>query len=339
MGRLASTAATLKDLAPFVARRFLYSLGVIALVTVIVFSLMQFAGDPLARLRNNPNVSPADIQRIERRMGLDKPAYVQFAYWVRDSVRGEGEWSESFSYKTPVLPIVWDRFKNTLVLVGITVLVALAVAIPIGVYSAMRQYSVFDYLATAFSFFGFSMPVFWFGLILQLVLGFYLMDWLGLKEPLFYTASMYSPGMEGDVLNRLRHLVLPVMTLSLTMVAGWSRYQRSAMLDVVRSDYLRTARAKGLPEWAVIGRHALRNALIPVVTIVAIDFATLLGGAIVTETIFAWPGMGRLFYQGLLRRDYPLVMGTVLFSSTVLVAFNLLADIVYGFLDPRIRDE
>jgi peptide/nickel transport system permease protein len=150
---------------------------------------------------------------------------------------------------------------------------------------------------------------------------------------------MYTTGFENDIFNRLRHLALPVMTLSLATVAGWSRYQRSAMLDVLHQDYLRTARAKGLPEWKVIGKHALKNALIPVVTVVAIDLAYLLGGAVVTETIFAWPGMGRLFVQALEQRDFPMVMGAVIFTSVLLVLFNLLADIVYGFLDPRIRQE
>ncbi len=329
----------IRDLGPFIARRAVYSLGVLALVTVIVFGLTTATGDPLARLRQNPFVRAQDIARLESMMGLDKPIPVQFGYWIRDTVRGEGEWAKSFQYKTPVAPIIRERFGNTMVLVIASVFVALGLAIPIGIYSALRQYSRFDYAATTFSFFGFSMPIFWFGLILQLVLGYYLMQWLGLREPLFYTASMFSAGREADIMNRLRHLVLPVLTLSLASIAGWSRYQRSAMLDVVHSDYLRTARAKGVPERTVIFKHALRNALIPVVTVVAIDFAYLLGGAVVTETIFAWPGMGRLFYDALTARDYPMVMGTVLFTSVIIVVFNLLADIIYGILDPRIRYE
>jgi peptide/nickel transport system permease protein len=165
------------------------------------------------------------------------------------------------------------------------------------------------------------------------------MEWLHLRQPLFYTASMYTTGLEGDWGNRARHLVLPVMTLALATVAGWSRYQRSSMLDVLNQDYLRTARAKGLSERQVILKHALKNALIPVVTIVAIDLAYLLGGAVVTETIFAWPGMGRLLVQALEQRDFPMIMGAVIFTSIILVVFNLLADVVYGFLDPRIRQE
>jgi peptide/nickel transport system permease protein len=329
----------LRELFPFIVRRLAYSVGVVALVSIIVFGLVSISGDPLANLRENPRISRADIARIEQRMGLDQPKWVQFGYWIRDNVRGSGEWANSFSYRAPVMPIIWERFQNTLVLMSLTVLVCLIIAIPLGIYSALRQYSKLDYAVTAASFFGLSMPVFWFGLILQLVLGFYLMQALGLRQPLFYTASMYTTGLEGDWINRLQHLALPVMTLSLATIAGWSRYQRSAMLDVLNQDYLRTARAKGLPEWRVIGKHALKNALIPVVTVVAIDLAYLLGGAVVTETIFAWPGMGRLFVQALESRDFPMVMGTVIFTSIILVVFNLFADIIYGFLDPRIRQE
>ena len=332
-------AAHLRELSPFIIRRVFYSVGVVALVSVLVFLLVSLSGDPLSNLRQNPRIARSDIARIEHRMGLDQPKYVQFGYWLRDTVRGEGEWANSFSHRAPVFPIIWDRFKNTLVLMTATVFVCLLVAIPLGIFSALRQYSKLDYAVTALSFFGLSMPVFWFGLILQLVMGYYLMQWLHLREPIFYTASMYTTGMEGDVMNRLRHLVLPVLTLSLATIAGWSRYQRSSMLDVLNQDYLRTARAKGLPERSVIYKHALKNALIPVVTVVAVDLAYLLGGAVVTETIFAWPGMGRLFVQALEQRDFPMVMGAVIFTSAILVAFSLFADIIYGFLDPRIRQE
>ncbi len=329
----------LRELLPFIVRRLAYSVAVVALVSVIVFGLVSVSGDPLANLRQNPRISRADIARIEVRMGLDQPKWVQFGYWIRDNVRGSGEWANSFSMRAPVFPIIWERFQNTLILMLFTVVVCVVIAIPLGIYSALRQYSKLDYAVTAISFFGLSMPVFWFGLILQLVLGFYLMQALGLRQPLFYTASMYTTGLEGDWINRLQHLALPVLTLSLATIAGWSRYQRSAMLDVLNQDYLRTARAKGLPEWRVIMKHALKNALIPVVTIIAIDLAYLLGGAVVTETIFSWPGMGRLFVQALESRDFPMVMGTVIFTSFILVVFNLFADIVYGFLDPRIRQE
>lgn len=309
------------------------------MASVIVFLLVSLSGDPLADLRRNPRIPRADIVRIEHRMGLDKPKYVQFGYWLRDTVRGSGEWANSFSHRAPVFPIIWDRFKNTLVLMSATVLVCLVIAIPLGVFSALRQYSKLDYAVTALSFFGLSMPVFWFGLIVQLVLGYHLMNWLHLREPVFYTASMFTTGMEGDLGNRVRHLVLPVLTLSLATIAGWSRYQRSAMLEVLNQDYLRTARAKGLSERAVVFKHALKNALIPVVTVVAVDLAYLLGGAVVTETIFAWPGMGRLFVQALEQRDFPMIMGAVIFTSVILVFFSLLADVAYGLLDPRIRQE
>jgi peptide/nickel transport system permease protein len=336
---IADFFAKLRELAPFIIRRLVYSAAVIVFVSVIVFALVSISGDPLANLRENPRIARSDIARIEKSMGLDQPKWVQFGYWLRDTVRGQGQWASSFTQRAPVFPIIWDRFQNTLVLVVATVFVCLVIALPLGIYSALRQYSKLDYTVTGLAFFGLSMPVFWFGLILQLVLGFYLMQWLHLREPLFYTASMYTTGLEGDFVNRLRHLALPVLTLSLATVAGWSRYQRSSMLDVINQDYLRTARAKGLSERRVIWKHALKNALIPVVTIVAIDLAYLLGGAVVTETIFSWPGMGRLFVQALEQRDFPMVMGTVIFTSIILVIFNLFADIIYGFLDPRIRQE
>lgn len=316
----------------YIIRRLLYSIPVLILVSLIIFILMQYAGDPLAHLRLNPHVTPQDIARLERSMGLDKPIWIQYVFWFKNFVRGD--WGISLSHHRPVFELIVERTKNTLQLMGAALLFTFILAIPIGIYSAVRQYSKFDYIVTFFSFFGFSMPVFWFGLILQMVLGYYLMKLLGFQ--LFYTASMYSVGKEHDIINRLQHLVLPVMTLSLAYIAGWSRYQRSSMLEVIRADYLRTARAKGLPEFKVILKHALRNALIPVVTIIMLDMPALFGGAVVTEYIFAWPGIGRLLHYAIINGDYFLVMGIAMVSAFLVIIFNLLADILYGYLDPRI---
>jgi peptide/nickel transport system permease protein len=218
---------------------------------------------------------------------------------------------------------------------GISMVFALMLAIPIGIYSAIRQYSWFDHASTGFSYFGYSMPIFWFGLMLQLFFAYYLYKWTGVHW--FYSANMYSVGHEHDIINRLQHLALPVMTLSIASIAGWSRYQRASMLEVINSDYLRTARAKGLPERTVILKHALRNAMIPLITILTLDIAALFSGAVVTETVFGWPGMGRLFYDAVVSRDYPVVMGCVMLFSVMVIIFNLIADILYAVFDPRIR--
>ncbi len=316
----------------YVARRLLHSIPVFILVSLIVFILMQYAGDPLARLRLNPYVTPRDIARLEREMGLDKPVSVRYILWLKNFVKGD--WGESLSHHRPVFELIVERTINTLQLMVVALLFTFILAVPIGIYSAVRQYSKFDCVATFFSFLGFSMPVFWFGLILQMVLGYYLMKVLGFQ--LFYTASMYSVGKEHDIINRLQHLALPVITLSLAYIAGWSRYQRSSMLEVIRADYLRTARAKGLKESKVILKHGLRNALIPIVTVIMLDMPALFGGAVITEYIFAWPGIGRLLHYAIINGDYFLVMGITMVSAFLVVFFNLLADVLYGFLDPRI---
>jgi peptide/nickel transport system permease protein len=319
----------------YLANRLLHGLVVITILTVVVFFLIHASGDPLAKLRANPRVSKGDIQRLEKQMGLDKPVYIQYFYWLRDSFTRSGEWAKSFSYNEPVYSLILDRFLNTLLLVFLAIAFALSVAIPLGVWAALKRYSLFDISTTFLSYLGLSIPVFWLGLILQLVFGFYLWKLTGIH--LFYTASMYSPGHEYDLINRLQHLVLPVLTLSLALIAGWSRYQRASMQEVLTADYLVAARARGLSERNIIFKHALKNALIPVVTMVALDSAALMGGAVVTETVFAWPGIGRLFYNALLDRDYPLVMANVIFLALMVILLNFLADIVYAYLDPRIR--
>jgi peptide/nickel transport system permease protein len=319
----------------YLANRLLHGLVVIVVLTIVVFFLIHSSGDPLAKLRANPRVSASDIQRLEKQMGLDKPIYIQYFYWLRDSFIKGGEWAKSFSYNEPVYSLILDRFLNTILLVFLAIAFALSIAIPLGVWAALKRYSIFDISTTFLSYLGLSIPVFWLGLMLQLIFGFYLWELTGIH--FFYTASMYSPGHEYDLINRLQHLVLPVLTLSLALIASWSRYQRASMQEVLTADYLIAARARGLSERRIIFRHALRNALIPVVTMVALDSAALMGGAVVTETIFAWPGIGRLFYNALLDRDYPLVMGNVIFLALIVILLNFLADIVYAYLDPRIR--
>jgi peptide/nickel transport system permease protein len=238
----------------------------------------------------------------------------------------------------PVGPDIREAMTNTMVL-GITAFVlSLVLGISIGIFSAVRQYSFFDYLATGSSFLGLSMPTFWFALILQIVFGLYVTSWLHLGTPIFPTAGLFSPGVAGfNLVDRIRHLVLPVTVLSVQIVALYSRYTRAGMLDVLHSDYLRTARAKGLGERTVMVRHAMRNALIPLVSVAAIDVGALAGGLIVTEQIFNWPGMGVLFLSAMRDGDFSVILTWMMIVVAFVIVFNLVADIMYAVLDPRIR--
>jgi peptide/nickel transport system permease protein len=256
--------------------------------------------------------------------------------WAKGAVRGD--FGTSFVTGEKVAPKLWRAIGVTLRLLAGAVLLAVLFGVVIGVGAALRQYSKFDYLATFFAFVFFSMPVFWLAAVLKDV-GIRINQFIGFN--LFFTVGEQTPGLSGGFLSiwadRLGHLILPALTLILIQIASWSRYQRASMLEVLNADYVRTARAKGLPPWRVITRHALRNALIPIVTLVAIDFGLLLSGAVITETVFAWSGMGRLLLNGLERQDINVVQAWLLVSATMVVAFNLVADVLYGYLDPRIR--
>jgi peptide/nickel transport system permease protein len=282
-----------------------------------------------------PTASEITIQRIEARKHLNDPIPVRYVYWLKDAV------TDGFGTTTigdrPILPELTRVMGHTLQLVVAAELLAILIAVFIGVYSALRQYSVFDYTATTFSFVGLATPVFWLALMLQvLFVNIYL--WFDVR--IFYTANLsgIDPGTGIHfVLDRAQHLALPVIVLMVASIASYSRYMRASMLEVVNSDYVRTARAKGLPERSVTMRHAFRNALIPLVTIVALNFGALLGGAIVTETVFALDGMGFYFVNQLNLGDpYP-VMAWLMVTATLVIIFNLVADIAYGYLDPRVR--
>ena len=237
-----------------------------------------------------------------------------------------------------VWTLVESALANTLLLVAVAVALSLTAGLCIGTLAALRRGSLLDHATTAVSFLGISIPVFWLGLMLQLFFGLYLARWLGLAPPLLPTAGIYSPGQQGfDLVDRARHLVLPVLALSLQLVAVYSRYMRASMLDVMGSAYIRTARAKGLREPAVVVRHGVRNALIPVTTLAAVDLGLLVGGLIVTERVFQYPGMGLLFLDALNSGDYPVLLATVMIVSAAVFLMNLLADLLYGVLDPRIR--
>lgn len=316
----------------YVVRRLLYSIPVLFATSIIIFFSVTAAGDPLGQVRQIPRVSQVTIDNIIERNHLDRPVVVQYGYWLKSAFTdgfGRGLLS-----REPILPDIRRVMGNTLQIIIASEIIAVILAALIGVISAIRQYSIFDYTATTFSFLGFSLPVFFLAVLLKLV---FVTQYNATGVRLFYTAGLSSPEATNFVIDRIQHLALPVISLSVLGVAQFSRYVRASMLEVVNSDYVRTARAKGLIERRVVMKHALRNAMIPFVTAVAIDFGALFGGTIVTETVYSIDGMGRYFINALGRRDvYPL-MAWLMITAAIVVIFNLLADILYGYLDPRIR--
>jgi peptide/nickel transport system permease protein len=311
----------------FILRRLLSVVPVLLIITFATFFLMQLLpGGPLAAYENNPEISQKDIERLRHEMGLDRPIHVQYWSWLKNFVRGD--WGYSFTTKRPVLSEIWDRLPNTLYLTGISLMVALMIAIPAGIISATRQYSVFDHITTTLAYIGRSMPVFYSGLLLIIVFSIWL-RWLP-------SGGMYTLGKEFSLIDSIRHLFLPVLSLSTLIAAKYVRFLRTSMLEVIHLDYIRTAAAKGLSERVIIYKHAFRNAAIPLVTVVAIDLPVLFAGALFTETIYSWPGMGRLFVDAATRFDYSIVMGIVAAIAFLVVVSNLLADVVYAILDPRI---
>lgn len=304
--------------------------------SVLVFALVATSGDPLAELRLNPRISPAVIQVRIQQLNLDEPVMVRYGLWAKGVLRGD--FGKSLVTGEPVRPLLMRRLGVTLRLVLAATLLAVLVGVTLGVLQALKQYSRLDYTATFSAFVFFSMPVFWLAALLKDV-GIRINEWLGAR--VFYTVGEQTPDLLGGFFtvwaDRLGHLVLPSLTLILIQMASWSRFQRAGMLEVLNSDYVRTARAKGLTRRRVVFRHALRNALIPVVTIVAIDFGGIFAGAILTERIYAWTGMGQLITEGLIRQDVNVVQAWLLVVAVAVIVFNLIADVLYGYLDPRIR--
>jgi len=319
----------------YALRRLLISIPLLILASILVFYFLRLTTDPAQALRN-PRMTAEQVQEVKHAMGLDKSGPEQYTSWLTNFVKGD--WGLSFDYQAPVAPIIKARFFNTLKLMGIAVLLSFLLAIAIGVYSAVRPYSKLDYTFTGMSFLGISMPIFWFALLIQLILGFYLQQWLGRDEPLFFTSGMHRPGDPTfHLIDFVRHATLPSLALTIQLVAGWSRYERSSMMEVMNADFMRTARAKGLKSRSVIFKHALRNALIPLVTVIGIDVGALFGGLIVTEVIFSWPGMGSLFTSALAVGDYPIVLPWLMITAGLVILLNLVADLLVGILDPRVR--
>jgi peptide/nickel transport system permease protein len=321
----------------YIVRRILFSIPVLLISSVLVFLVIKLTTDPVAAAALSPRgSSPEYLEKLRRDLGLDRPWIVQYLTWLGDFVRAR--WGDSIITQRPVLPDIMFALKNTAILGLAGIGISLILGVGIGVYSALRQYSAFDYVWTGAAFLGLSMPTFWLGLMLQLILGVYVTRWLNLSTPLFYTTGMRTPGMEGfDLVDLLRHMALPAIVLAVQIIAVYSRYMRASMLEVLQSDYLRTARAKGVREGRVIVRHAMRNALIPITTQVALDVGSIFGGLVVTETVFAWPGMGRLFISAIGIGDYSVVLPWVMITVSFIIVFNLVADILYAALDPRIR--
>jgi peptide/nickel transport system permease protein len=315
-------------LSAYVLRRLLQSIPLLVAVTMLSFALMKAApGGPMSIYLENPDVTADDVAAIRVQLGLDDPIPVQYLKWVGSLLRLD--WGYSFVTNERVIDRIAQRLPNTLDLMLVSFILTLVIAVPVGVLAAVRQYSWFDYVATGAAFFGISMPVFWFGLLMILTFAVTL-GWLP-------TSGNATIGAEFDLVDRLRHLVMPAAVLALVSAAGYTRYIRGAMLEVIHQDYIRTARAKGLRERLIIVRHAFKNAALPFVTLIALDLPDLFTGAVVTETIFAWPGMGRLYLESLSRLDYSVLMAILTVSALLLILSNLLADLLYAYLDPRIR--
>lgn len=310
-----------------VARRLAQALPLLLVISVLVFALLHAApGGPLAIYLENPNVRPEDIERLKRSLGLDRSLPVQYLAWLRGFV--VGDWGFSFADGRPVTVRLAERIPATLELILASLVLAFVAALPIGVLAAARQRSLFDRTVTTLTLAGISLPTFWFGLLLQLLFAVSL-GWL--------PSSGRSSILGGDLLDRLRHIILPATVLATVHAAVWTRYLRSGMLAVLAQRFILSAHGRGVPERQVVLVHALRNALLPFVTIVLLDAAIMVSGAVVTESVFAWPGLGGLFTEALARRDYTVLMAFLMVSSTAVIVLNLVADLSYRWLDPRVR--
>ena len=320
----------------YIVRRIFQALPIMLLLSIFLFGVVRLMpGGPLAQAERNPNVTPEQLAALRVRLGLDQPLPIQYVKWIKAFVL-EGDWGYSIKFRRPVADMIQERMPATLILFGIGFIIMLIFAIPMGVYSAIKPYSFFDNIITTFSFAGQSVPVYWLGLILIVIFYLNIPNPFG-KGSMFPAGGMYTVGKEGNTLDLIWHLVLPIAAMTFSWIAWYSRFLRSSMRDTLNEDYIRTARAKGLSLRAVHFRHALRNALLPLVTLIALDLPTVFGGAVFIETIFAWPGMGRLFWDAARGRDYPILLAVMMIYAALTLLFNLVADIFYGFLDPRIR--
>jgi peptide/nickel transport system permease protein len=316
----------------YILRRILYSIPVLIVSSFLSFIFVSEAGDPLSGLRENPRVSQLTLRHLVVQYHLDKPVVERYWFWVQDVF--EHKLGNSLITFQPVWPDITRTIGHTAQVVIIAELIALALGVAVGIFSAVRQYSVFDYFFTSASFLGYAMPTFWLALLLQVLFVDIYLHW---HVRIFYTSGLNNLGHGAWSIDRMQHIALPVITLTTISFALYSRYMRASMLDVINTDYVRTARAKGLSEWHVIMRHVFRNALIPLTTVTALNFGAVLGGAIITETVFSLDGIGYYFVNKLGQLDVYAVMAYLIVTSTIIIIFNLVADVIYGYLDPRIR--
>lgn len=314
----------------YIVRRTVQALFTLVIITILCFILTRLSADPLAQYANNPNMSAKDKAALRTRLGLDAPLPVQYMKWLGLAV--QGELGNSFFSKQPVSTMISQRLPNTLILMITAEIITLVISLFLGILSAVKQYSLADNIITTFSFIGFSMPIFFIALGSMLIFAVKFKAW-GLP----YLPTGADIWDQKDTFQLIRHMILPVSCLVIIQTAGYARFIRTSILEVLGLDYIRTARAKGLSNRVVLYKHALRNAALPLVTIIGLDIPYLLGGALVTESVFAWPGMGRLFWEYAERGDFPVVLGVLLIISTAVVAFTIVTDVIYTFVDPRIR--
>ncbi|AXF88133.1 ABC transporter permease [Bacillus paralicheniformis] len=312
----------------YIIRRTLMSIPILFGITILSFAIMKAApGDPVS-LMVDPSIKQADREKFIEKYGLNEPEHIQYLKWLGNMM--QGDFGTSIVRKgTPVIDLILARLPNTLLLMLVSTILALLISIPLGVLSARRPYSKLDYGITFTSFIGLAVPNFWFGLILIMVLSVNL-GW-------FPTGGVMTLNSGFSLWDRIHHLILPAFVLATADMAGLTRYTRSSMLDVLRQDFIRTARAKGFKENRVVYKHGLRNGLLPVVTIFGLMIPSFIGGAVVTEQIFSWPGLGKLFIDSAFQRDYPVIMAMTVISAVLVVIGNLIADILYAIIDPRIE--
>ncbi len=340
----------------YILRRLAQAIPQLFIISIILFTLMQAFGDPVATLGGRLPPRPEDRERLRRQLGLDQPVYRQYLTWLigndwqKIDMDGDGvpetygkrqgilrgDWGNSLVTRQPVLEMIGNRLPNTLLLMLTAEVVIILLSLGIGLYSALRPYSLIDNVLTGLSFVGYSMPVFWLALMLMYLFAVNFRRW-GL--PYLPTVGMFDPEVGKTPGELIKHMILPVTTLVIISTAGYSRFVRSSVLEVLSQDYVRTARAKGVRAVSVVLRHALPNAALPFITLIGLDIPFLLAGAVVTERIFAWPGMGRLFIDHTERSDFPILMGILMLISVAVVIFQIITDIVYSFVDPRIRLE
>jgi len=316
----------------YILRRVVHFVPLLLFISIVGFVAVRFTGDPLAAYVPRGGMTQEAMQALRARFGLDQPLVLQYVYWLAAIL--QGNWGNSFVTGQPVLTVILPRLLNTAILLSSILVVTLALSLPVGIYSAVRPRSFLAYSLDTFAFLAFATPTFWLGIILIIVFAVLFKSW-GL--PYLPPGGMYDSHSGFSIPSVLQHLILPTIVLAVTGVARYARYLRANLAEVLREDYIRTGRAKGLDERTVLTRHALKNAALPLVTLLMLDAPQLVSFAVITEQVFAWPGAGQLLVQHAFRADFPVLMGLLMVTAVLVVAFNLLADIAYAWLDPRIR--